>query len=299
MQAPIGPASTPELVAAVSQTGALGTLAASWTPRELLREQIRNVRSLSDRPFCANLVLAFEQSERLAVALDEGAPMVSFSWGIDGELIRLAHERGAVVLVQVGDPERAVEAESAGADILIAQGVEAGGHVEGSMPVLDLVRALRERVRLPIVAAGGIGDASARAAAVAAGADAVACGTVFLAAEEADVHPAYVDALIRAGVADTELTEVFDRGWDAPHRVLRNSTLRRWEDAGRAAPGGRPGEGEIVAQRGERSIPRYSEAQPTRRTEGDVEAMALYAGTSVAAVTAREPAAAIVRRLLA
>lgn len=299
MQAPIGAATTPELIASVSGTGALGTLAASWAPPELLREQIRNVRSLSDRPFCVNLVLAFEQSERLAVALDEGAPMVSFSWGIDGELIRLAQERGAVVLVQVGDPERAAEAEGAGADILIAQGVEAGGHVEGSTPVLDLVRALRERVRLPIVAAGGIGDASARAAAMAAGAGAVACGTVFLAAEEADVHPAYVDALIRASAADTELTEVFDRGWDAPHRVLRNSTLRRWEEAGRAAPGARPGEGEIVAQRGERSIPRYSEAQPTSRTEGDVEAMALYAGTSVAAVTRREPAAAIVQRLLA
>jgi NAD(P)H-dependent flavin oxidoreductase YrpB (nitropropane dioxygenase family) len=299
MQAPIGPASTPELVAAVSQTGALGTLAASWTPLERLREQIRRVRSMSDRPFCVNLVLAFEQAERLDLVLDEGVPIVSFSWGIDGELMRRARERGATVLVQVGDPESAIAAAEAGADVVIVQGVEAGGHVQGRTPLLELVGSIRERVDLPLVAAGGIGDASAGAAAMAAGADGFACGTVFLAAEEADVHPAYVDALIRAGAADTELTGVFDRGWDAPHRVLRNSTLRDWEASGRPAAGARPGEGEVVGNRGGHAIPRYSEAQPTSRTEGDAEAMALYAGTSAAAVTAREPAAAIVRRLLA
>jgi Nitronate monooxygenase len=145
MQAPIGPAATTDLVKAVSAMGALGTLAASWTEAAVLRRQLRELRASVGTCFCVNLVLAFAQRERLDVALEEGAGFVSFSWGVDPESIKRAREGGAVVLVQVGGARAAREAADAGADVVIAQGVEAGGHVEGTTPLLELLRALRPR----------------------------------------------------------------------------------------------------------------------------------------------------------
>ena len=299
MQAPIGPAATPELIAAVSSTGALGTLAASWTPVAELREQVRGLRAASDVPFCVNLVLAFEQRERLQVALEEGARAVSLSWGVDPELIGLARDAGAFVLVQVGEADEAVEAVRAGADALIVQGVDAGGHVQATRPLAELMREIAPAVRVPVVAAGGIADAAGVEAALDAGAAAVACGTVFLAAEEADAHPAYVDRLIAAEAADTTLTTVFDGGWpDAPHRVLRNDTVGAWEAAGKPPPGLRPGEGERVASIRGRPVRRYDDAQPIRETVGHVELMAMYAGTSVRGVDGRRSASSIVEGLL-
>jgi nitronate monooxygenase len=138
MQAPIGPAATAELVASVSATGALGTLAASWTPLAELSEELAWLRSSCTPPFCVNLVLAFEQRERLMTALDSGASFVSFSWGLDAELIRAARNAGAYVLVQVGTLAEAREAAAAKADALIVQGVEAGGHVQSKAPLLKL-----------------------------------------------------------------------------------------------------------------------------------------------------------------
>jgi nitronate monooxygenase len=275
-------------------------LAASWTDPPVLRQRIRAVRGTVREPFCVNLILAFDQRERLRVALDEGVEFVSFSWGVDGELIREAHEAGAGVLVQVGDAGAALGAVAAGADLLIVQGVEAGGHVQGSRRMLDLVREIRPAVGVPVIAAGGIGDAVAVSEACAAGADGFACGTLFLAAAEADVHPRYLDRLIEADAADTELTTLFDAGWpNAPHRVIRNRTVEAWLEAGCPASGSRPGEGEVVAVRSGAPIPRYSIAQPTRETTGDAGSMAMYAGTSVSGVTRSESAAEIAYRLLA
>ena len=298
MQAPIGPATTPELVSAVTRIGALGTLAASWTKPEALRRQLGAIQAAAGADYCVNLVLAFDQEERLEVVLDEGARYVSFSWGIDGELIGRARERGAVVLVQVGDVASAVEAAERGAEVVIVQGVEAGGHVQGQTPLLELLRETRRVLELPIVAAGGIADATTARAALEAGADAVACGTAFLVAHEADVHPTYLDRLLQAAATDTVLTTVFDVGWpDAPHRVLRNDTYAAWESAGRPTGRVRHGEGEVVATRNGLPIVRYSDAQPTRSTVGGVDAMALYAGTSVGHVHERASAKEITEAL--
>jgi NAD(P)H-dependent flavin oxidoreductase YrpB (nitropropane dioxygenase family) len=296
MQAPIGPATTPELVAAVSTSGALGTLAASWTPPDLLRRQLEHIRAATTAPFCVNLVLAFDQRARLDLALALGAPAISFSWGLDPELIARTRTAGASVLVQVSSGDEGRAAEAAGANIILAQGMEAGGHVQGTTPLAALLAELRRVVRLPVVAAGGIADAATARSALAAGADAVACGTAFLAASEADVHPHYRERVLGATASDTELVELFDIGWpDAPHRVLRSPTLERWEAAGRPSGRGRPGAGDVVATRDGAEIMRYSDAQPTSATRGDVEAMAMYAGMSVGLVRKLAPAAEIVR----
>ncbi|MBA2296539.1 MAG: nitronate monooxygenase [Actinobacteria bacterium] len=298
VQAPVGPATTTRLVKAVSSVGALGTLAASWTEPDVLRKQLQELRASAGPRFCVNLVLTFDQRPRLEVVLDEGVRFVWFSWGIEAALIRRAHDAGAVVLVQVSDVEAAREAADAGADVIVAQGVEAGGHVQGTTPLLELLGALRPTLELPIVAAGGIADGASAHAAIAAGSDGVACGTAFLAALEADVHPDYLERLFRSVASDTVLTKVFDIGWpDAPHRVIRNDTFVNWDLAGRPARGSRPSEDDVIATRSGIPVLRYSEAQPTADTAGEIGSMALYAGMSVDMVHHRASAEDITREI--
>jgi nitronate monooxygenase len=150
-------------------------------------------------------------------------------------------------------------------------------------------------VSLPLLAAGGIADPASARAALAAGAVAVVMGTRFVASDECDAHPRYKERLLEAGARDTVLTPLFNVGWPMPHRVLRNSTYERWEAAGSPPSGERPGEGEEVA----RGIPRYAVNLPLADIEGDIEAMAMYAGQGVGAIAAVEPAAAIVERFAA
>ncbi len=296
MQAPLGRAGAVRLASEVSQAGGLGTLGASWTEPEVLREQIRSITQVTHRPFCVNLVLDFEQDDRLEVAVEERAPIVSFSFGLRPQLVARASAGGARVLVQVGSADAARAAADAGADALIVQGVEAGGHVQGVVGLLPLLAEVRQAVSLPLLAAGGIGDPASARAAVAAGAKAVVMGTRFLASDESDAHPRYKARLLEAEARDTVLTELFDMGWaGSPHRVLRNSTYERWEAAGSPPSGERPGEGEEVAG----GMQRYASNPPLAGIEGDIEAMAMYAGQGVGAVAAVEPAAAIVERFAA
>jgi nitronate monooxygenase len=295
MQAPLGRGAAAALAAEVSRAGGLGTLGASWTDPASLREQIRSVMRATDRPFCVNLVLDFEQDERLEVAIEERVPWVSFSFGLRPELVARARAGGARVLVQVASAHGARAAADAGADALIVQGVEAGGHVQSVVGLLPLIAAVRRAVSLPLVAAGGIADPASARAALVAGTAAVAMGTRFVASDECDAHPRYKAGLLRAEGRDTVLTELFDVGWPAPHRVLRNSTYERWEAGGCPPSGRRPGEGEEVAP----GIARYAVNMPLAGVEGDVEAMAMYAGQGVGTIEAVEPAAAIVERYAA
>jgi len=298
VQAPIGPAATPALAAAVSEAGGIGSLGASWTEPGMLRAQIGDIRRRTERPFMVNLVLAFEQEERLELALAEGVELVSFSWGIDAGLVARTHAAGATVLAQAGSAAEARAAVDAGCDVVVAQGVEAGGHVQGDTGMLALVEELARTLPVPVLAAGGIADGQGVAAAMAAGAAGAMLGTRFVATEEADVHAEWSARLVAASAADTVLTGLFDGGWPgAPHRVLRNSTYRRWDEAGRPPPGSRPGEGDVVAQSGGIDIERYAADEPRRDTTGELEAMCLYAGRGVGRITSVEPAADVVSRI--
>jgi nitronate monooxygenase len=153
---------------------------------------------------------------------------VEFFYGApDADLVGLAHQGGAIAAWQVGSQSEAVAARDAGCDVVIVQGVEAGGHVRGKVGLLALLPDVLDAVDAPVVAAGGIGTARAMAAALAAGADGVRVGTRFVATLEADAHPDYVDALLHARAEDTVLTEAFSVMWlDAPHRVLRSCVER-------------------------------------------------------------------------
>lgn len=302
VQAPMGGATTPELAAAVSNAGGLGMLALGWSTPEAVRDEIRATKALTGRPFGVNLVLTQSQEERLALALSEGVDAISFFWGRAGqELVETAHRGGAKVLHTVSSAIDARRVADDGVDVVVAQGWEAGGHVHGSVATLALVPAVVDRVgKLPVLAAGGIADGRGLVAALALGAAGAWIGTRFLASHEAATHPRYRALLLAACETETEYGTLFDVTWpDAPHRTLRNSTIRAWEALGRPHTGGRPGEGEIVGQWAAGHVVRYQAHTPTRDTEGDIEAMALWAGQAVALVHKTQPAADIVRDIAA
>jgi nitronate monooxygenase len=299
VQAPVGTAAVPRLAAAVSDAGALGTVALTWAPD--VAGVIRETAAHTSRPFGGNLVLAWDQHRRLDQALEAGLRIVSLTWGDPAAYVEAAHQAGALVLHTVGNAEEARRAVAAGVDVIVAQGWEAGGHVWGSIATLPLVPAVVDAVApVPVIAAGGIGDARGVAAVLALGAQAAWLGTRFLLAEEAPVHEEYRRRLSAAAETDAEwYPDLYEVGWpDAPHRAIRNSTAQAWEAAGRPGPGGRPGEGEPVAWRASGGpIVRYSSALPLDDTTGDIEALSLWAGQSVALVNRTQPAADIVAEL--
>jgi len=299
MQAPIGGAAGQELYRAVADAGGLATIPASWMEPDVLRREIADLRRATDAPFAVNLVLHFEQAERVALCISERIPVVTFSWGDPAGFVPQLHAAGCRVFVQVGSAADGRAAAAAGADALIAQGVEAGGHVDSTTPLAELVADLCGATRLPVIAAGAIADAATAAAARAAGAAAVAVGTRFVASDESTALPAWKNALVAATAGDTVMTGLFDVGWpDAPHRVLRNSTYRTWEAAGSPPPGARPGEGEVVGTYLGEPFVRYSMKSPGPGVEAaDCEPLCLYAGEGVERITEILPAAEIVRRL--
>ena len=194
---------------------------------------------------------------------------------------------------QVESVEEGRAAEEAGCDVVIAKGWESGGRkaIEGPalIPLLD---ALLDAVSMPVIAAGGIATARGVAAAFAAGADGVRVGTRFIAAEESDAHPAWVQAVIDASAEDAVVSTAFNTGMPqpGPHRVLRSSV-----EAAEALPEEQVG---IVRLAGaEVPVPRFAPQPPTRESTGHVEAMPFYAGQSAGAVTSVQPAAEIVAEL--
>jgi nitronate monooxygenase len=269
---------------------------------DTVRQQIRDLRSLTSRPFGVNLNLEFPQEERLAVCLDERVPVISFFWRDPSSLVPRAKAGGAIVMHTVGSAAAAKQAASCGVDIVVAQGWEAGGHVRGTVATMALVPAVVDAVSpAPVVAAGGIADGRGLAAALALGAAGAWIGTRFLASREAAIHPRYRAALLNASEDDTVfLNDLFDVRWpNAPHRVLRNKTVEAWEAAGRPASGKRPGEGEVIAtSKSNGPIVRYQSYTPGVDADGDIDAMALWAGQGVGLVSKAQPAGDIVREIV-
>jgi NAD(P)H-dependent flavin oxidoreductase YrpB (nitropropane dioxygenase family) len=299
VQAPI--AAGAELTAAVAEAGGLGVVPGSWlTPAEL-RRMVHDVRELTRRPFAVNLVLEWDQHERLAAVLEEGVRIVSLFWGDPAPYLPAIRDAGAVSMVTVASAEEARRVVDAGADSVVAQGWEAGGHVWGQVASLPLIPAVADAVApVPAVAAGGIADGRGLAAALCLGAGAAWMGTRFIATVEAPMHEGYKQQVVESSETATVHTTLFDGGWpDAPHRVLENDTVRDWIAAGSPPAGARPGEGEVVAtDRGE-PVRRYADAPPTPHTEGRIDLLALYAGQSTGVVGAVMPAAEVVRRTAA
>ena len=242
--------------------------------------------ALTTRPFGGNLVLTEDHHRRLDQALEAGLRIVSFMWGDPSGYIEPVHDAGGIVMHTVGSAEEARRAVASGVDVIVAQGWEAGGHVWGTVATLPLVPAVVDAVApVPVIAAGGIGDARGVAAVLALGAQAAWLGTRFLLAEEMPIHEEYRRRLIAAAETDPQLyPNLYEVGWpDSPHRALRNSTAKAWEAAGRPPLAQRPGAGDVIAHfaSGE-AIVRYEPAPPMAGTTGEIEALSMWAGQGVA-----------------
>ena len=287
------------LAAAVSNAGALGMLALTWsTPAG---DVVREAAALTDRPFGGNFILTSDHHTRVDQALEAGMRIFSFMWGDPSGYVEQVHAAGGVVLHTVGSAEEARRAVAAGADVVVAQGWEAGGHVWGKVATLPLVPAVVDAVTpVPVIAAGGIGDARGVAAVLALGAQAAWLGTRFLLAEEMPIHDDYRHRLLAAAETDPQwYPDLSDVGWpDSPHRALHNSTAEAWEAAGRPPDAERPGNGDVIAHfaSGE-AIVRYEPAPPMAGTTGEIEALSMWAGQSVALARRVQPAAEIVTEL--
>lgn len=298
-QAGTGSVAGPMLAAAVAEAGGMGGMGLTWTSSEDARAAVRYVRERTEGDFQGNFALAFPP-QALGAVLEEGIPCVTFSWGDPSPYVADVRAAGARFGIQVTSPEGARRALDLGPDFLVCQGIEAGGHVQSMIPLAQVLPSVVEVAQtVPVVAAGGIADGRGIAGALKLGAAAVMMGTRFVATRESLAHEAYKQALVEA--KETALTVCFDGGWPyAPHRVLRNRTLREWEAHGCPPAGRRPGEGEEVGHSalGE-PILRYEEVAPRVGMTGELLDMCLYAGDSVGKIRDVPAAGELIERLWA
>src|SRR5262249_3314368 len=212
VQAPMAFVATPpELAVAVCKAGGLGSLAVGSLPAEAVRGLIKEVKTATDRLFNINFITFLSNEAQIRTCAEEGAPVVSFHWGHPPrDFVARLHDAGIKIWEQVGSVDAAREAVDAGIDLIIAQGVEAGGHNYGSLPTFALVPSIVEAVApTPVLAAGGIASGRQLAAALVLGADAVSIGTRFVASEEAFAHPEYKRRLVEAAGTAMRLSSVY------------------------------------------------------------------------------------------
>ncbi|AFT71313.1 2-nitropropane dioxygenase, putative [Alloalcanivorax dieselolei B5] len=269
------------LAAAVCRAGGFGVLGMVREPVERIRNEIQALRQLTDKPFAVNLIPAateralLRQQVQICVTLQ--VPFVVLFWDVDSALIRHLTGEGVRVIHQVGSPWDAELAIDAGAEVIIAQGWEAGGHVRGQVGTLSLLAELIPSCPVPVVASGGIANGRSLVAALALGAQGASLGSAFLATEEANAHVHHQQRLIQAGADDTVHCHHFSRNWHepAPVRVLRNRVTRgEYEDLRHSDIS------EIIGEQDGQPVYLFSTDSPLADARGELDDMALYAGQS-------------------
>ena len=223
----MGGVSMHRLTAAVSNAGGLGVLGGATTDAEQLRAEIRRTRELTDKPFAVDLLAPIPDMIRpqMQVIFEENIKIFVAGLAVPQEFIAEMHARGMIVIVMIGKVRHAIKSERAGADIVAAQGTEAGGHT-GEVGALALIPQVVDAVKIPVLAAGGIADGRGLVAALALGAQGVVLGTRFIATPEAQASPAYRDVILRSGDADTVRTRCYT---GKPARTIRNAYNEAWE----------------------------------------------------------------------
>lgn len=213
------------LAAAASEAGGLGIIGAGGAPAEFVREQIQKAKELTDKPFGVNVMLMNPEADAIAkVIVEEGVKVVTTGAGNPGKYMSMWKEAGVKVIPVVASVALAKMMERAGADAVIAEGTESGGHI-GAATTMTLVPQVVDAVSIPVIAAGGIGDGRGFAAAMMLGAQAVQMGTRFLLAKECVVHQNYKDKVIKAKDIDSEVT---GRSTGHPVRSIRNNMTREY-----------------------------------------------------------------------
>jgi enoyl-[acyl-carrier protein] reductase II len=271
-----------ELVAAVSNAGGLGIIGAGHMPTDLLRDQIRAAKAATDMPFGVNLMLLTPHIDDIVtMVLDEGVPVVTTGAGNPGKYMPALQAKGIKVLPIAPSTALARRLEAAGADAIIGEGMEAGGHI-GELTTMVLIPLLVDSVSVPVIAAGGIADGRGIAAAFALGAEGVQLGTRFMCAEECTIHPDVKDTVIKAKDRDTVVT---GRSTGHPVRVLKNKLSKQIEALDKENK---------VEEIEELGSGKLALAMRT----GDVQMGSLMAGQVAAMVCEIQPAAEIVDEMM-
>lgn len=273
---------TAELVAAVSNAGGIGIIGAGHMPTDILRSEIRKAKELTDKPFGVNLMLLTPHIDEIVdMVIEERIHAVTTGAGNPGKYMAGLKEAGVKVLTVVPSVALAKRMESIGADAVIGEGMEAGGHI-GELTTMVLTPQLVDAVSIPVVAAGGIADGRGVAAAFALGAEGVQVGTRFMCAEECTIHPAVKAEVIKAKDRDTVVT---GRSTGHPVRVLKNKLSKQIDSLDKA---NKPDEIDALGT-GKLAL---------AMRQGDTSMGSLMAGQSAAMVTCIEPAATIVNRMV-
>ena len=257
------------LAAAVSNAGGLGLIGASAAPAEWVREQIREAKKLTDKPFGVNIMLMSPYADDVAeVIVEEGVKVVTTGAGSPEKYMEMWKAAGVKVIPVVASVALAKRMERCGADALVAEGSESGGHI-GETTTMVLVPQVADAVDIPVIAAGGIADGRGIAAAFMLGARAVQMGTHFVVAKESQVHENYKNAVLKAKDIDTKVT---GRSTGHPVRALRNQMTKEYLK--KEAEGASAEELELLAVGGLRKAV----------VEGDVKTGSLMAGQSAGLV---------------
>jgi enoyl-[acyl-carrier protein] reductase II len=298
---------TPHLAVAVSNAGALGSLGVGLMPAPALTQTIEAIRAGTRQPFNVNFITIFTSQEQIEAVCAAGVAVASFHWGHPQRAwIDQLHAAGVRVFEQVGsvvDAQRAVED---GVDVVVAQGLEAGGHNYATLPTFVLVPLVVDAVAPALVlASGGIADGRGLAAALMLGADGAWVGTRLVATTESAAHDGYKDRIVAAPATETLRTSLFgpDTPQFNPMRVLRNRVVRDWQDRLDEIPADTselPIIGQMSLGGQDLQMHKFSNLVPMRDlTTGDLEEMALLAGQGVGLVTAIEPAATVIATMTA
>lgn len=271
------------LAAAVSNAGGLGIIAAANMPPELLEEQIVKIRSLTDKPFGMNIMLLSETSDdALEIAAKYRVPVVTTGAGKPGKIIERLKPLGIIIIPVVASAAHAERVSNQGADAVIAEGSEAGGHI-GETTTINLIPQVADVVTIPVIAAGGIADGRGMAAAFALGAEGVQVGTRFVCALECNAHQNYKDKILEAGDRSTVVT---GRSLGHPVRSLKNKLSKQFQEM--EENGASPEELEKLG------------AGKLRLAvvEGDIVWGSLMAGQSAGLVKKIEPASAMIEDII-
>jgi NAD(P)H-dependent flavin oxidoreductase YrpB (nitropropane dioxygenase family) len=293
----------PELAAAVANAGGLGMLGGAMVPVQGLRAMIQATRGMTEGHFGVDLIGDFIDDAHIDVLVEELVSLAVFFWSAPtAAQVKKLKAGGVQFWMQAGSVDEAREAVELGAEAIIVQGSEAGGHNRSQATLAILFNAVRAAFpRLPLIAAGGIADGIGLASALLRGADAVWCGTRFLASREADAHEDYKHRVLKAQAGDTAMTKVFGPEWPGQSlRALINQAVRTSE--GRAEAALEEAKGEMIGTTtlgGETiPVPRYSAILPTRAFKADLEWACLTAGECAANIKTVEPAASIIARMM-
>ena len=271
---------TAELAAAVSNAGGLGFIAAGGAPADVVREQIKKARTLTDKPFGVNVMLMSPFSDEvMEVVIEEKPAVVATGAGNPGKYIERLKEAGIKIMPVIASVAMAKRMEKAGADAVIAEGTEAGGHI-GELTTMVLTPQVVDAVSIPVVSAGGYADSRGTKAAFALGADGIQVGTRFICSTECIAHENYINAVLKAKDRDAVVT---GRSTGAPVRALKNKLTKeyqRLEKEGASA--------EEIEELGVGGLRRAFQ-------DGDIENGSLMAGQSAAMVHEIQPCAEIVK----